>query len=64
MMQRLRTDTWRRVVKLSVPVGTAGLVKLVANGWVELQDSGQGTEARLTADGLDALRAKIPVTYT
>ena len=60
IMQRLRTDIWRRLGRVSVTVGEAGLATLVRNGWIERRGEGPTTELNLTAAGLEALRAKIP----
>jgi hypothetical protein len=58
LMQRLRTDAWRSLSTLSVAAGEGTLATLVRNGWIERR----GMELRLTAAGLEALRAKLPVS--
>jgi hypothetical protein len=60
VMQRLRTDEWRSPAKLNVAAGPGLLNTLLANGWIERRGQGPALELKLTAEGLDALRAKIP----
>jgi hypothetical protein len=56
LMQRLRTDAWRKLSTISVSAGDRLLASLVRNGWIERNEG----EIRLTVAGLDALRAKLP----
>jgi hypothetical protein len=56
LMQRLRTDAWRKLSTITVAAGDRLLASLVRNGWIERN----GGEIRLTASGLEALRAKLP----
>ncbi len=60
VMQRLRTDEWRKLAKLNVAAGPGLLNTLAVNGWIEKRGHGPALELKLTAAGLDALRAKIP----
>jgi hypothetical protein len=50
------------VPKLGVKVGGGLLKTLVANGWVEQRGQGPTLEIKLTAAGLEALRAKIKIS--
>jgi hypothetical protein len=60
ILQRLQTDVWRSFVALNVIVSDHLLKKMVANGWIESRRVGATLELKLTAEGLNALRAKIP----
>ena len=60
ILQSLRLDTWRSFVQLNVIVSDYLLKRLVANGWIESRRVGGTVELKLTAQGMDALRAKIP----
>jgi hypothetical protein len=61
LLQRLRTDRWRRLASVSVRVGETTFAGLVANGWIGQRGKGQDYQVRLTATGLKALRARLPV---
>jgi hypothetical protein len=61
-LQRLRTDHWRSLAELNIPVSKDLLNRLVINGWVEKHDQGRGFELKITSAGSDALKAKIPMT--
>ena len=56
VMQQLRTDKWRTLASLGGAAGEGTLKTLARNGWIERR----GVEIKLTASGLEALRAKIP----
>jgi hypothetical protein len=60
ILQRLRLDSWRSFVQLNLFVSDYLLKRLEANGWVESRRLAGTIELKLTAEGLDALRAKIP----
>jgi hypothetical protein len=60
LMQRLRTDQWRTVASLGSSAGEGALNTMARNGWIERNGEGQATEVRLTTEGLEALRAKLP----
>ena len=61
ILQRLRTDVWRSFAKLNIPASDGLLERLANNGWIERRRMSSELELKLTAAGLDALRAKIPV---
>jgi len=60
-LQQLRTDKWANFSKLRVPMGPPGLQRLSATGWIEQRGQGLALELKLTAAGLEALRAKVTV---
>ncbi len=59
VMQRLRTDNWRKMAELKISVGYRLLERLVENGWVERRDE-NGVELKMTGAGSEALKAPIP----
>ncbi len=63
VLQRLRTDVWRSFAKMNVVVGDKLLYRLISRGWVERRWEAGVLELKLTAEGLDALRAKIPEDF-
>jgi len=60
ILQRLRIDCWRSFTQLNLIVSDHLLKRMVANGWIERRRSGGTVELKLTAEGLGAMRAKIP----
>ena len=60
IMQRLRIDQWRSFSSLKVHVGNKILRRLEINGWIERRIEDQILELKLTFEGSEALRAKIP----
>jgi hypothetical protein len=60
ILQRLSTDQWRSFDSLKVHVGNKVLRNLEINGWIERRIEGQTLELKLTFEGLEALKAKIP----
>jgi hypothetical protein len=60
VLQRLRTDQWLSFAGLNIAAGAGLLKRLVSNGWMESRGQGRAFEVKLTAAGLDALKAKIP----
>ena len=61
VLQRLRSDGWRSFIQLNLIVSDHLLKRMIANGWIERRSMGGTEELKLTADGLGALRAKIPL---
>jgi hypothetical protein len=60
ILQRLRTDNWRRRTAITVSAGEPLFLGLLRQGWIERRGEGQAAELKLTPAGLEALRAKIP----
>lgn len=59
IMHHLRSGEWKFSMKLPVLASEYALDKMVANGWVERRGSRDKIEIRLTAAGLDALKAPV-----
>jgi hypothetical protein len=60
LLQRLRTGQWLSFAGLNIAAGAGLLKRLVSNGWIESRGHGRAFELKLTAAGLEALKAKIP----
>ncbi len=60
VLQRLRTDAWQSFASIKVTAGEKLLDGLAVKGWIERRGEGPALELKLTSEGLDALRAKIP----
>jgi hypothetical protein len=59
ILQHLRSSEWKFAAKLPVLASEYALDKMVANGWLERRGAREKTEIRLTAAGLEALKAPV-----
>jgi hypothetical protein len=59
IMQNLSLTDWKAVSHLPVPAGPAMLNRISGLGWIERRGMKPRTEIRLTASGLEAMRARV-----
>jgi hypothetical protein len=64
MLQRsvlhcLSITEWKVASRLPVQVGEIALTSMAQNGWIQLRGEKHNTEAKLTAAGEKAMRARI-----
>jgi DNA-binding MarR family transcriptional regulator len=59
MLDPLRSGEWKRALNLTVPVSAKSLDQMVSNGWIERRGEESQAEIRLTAIGLQALKAPL-----
>ena len=59
ILHHLRSGEWKFAAKLPVLASDYALGRMAASGWVERRGSRDKTEIRLTAAGLDALKAPV-----
>ena len=59
MLDPLRSGEWKLVNKLAVQISARSLEQMVANGWLERRGEGRAFELRLTAVGLQCLKAPL-----
>jgi hypothetical protein len=59
MLDPLRSGEWKQASKLPIQISARSLDQMVANGWLERRDEGSNVEIRLTAVGLQILKAPL-----
>jgi hypothetical protein len=59
VMQCLSLVEWKAVSQMPVPAGPAMLDRISDLGWIERRGMKPRTEIRLTASGLEAMRARV-----
>lgn len=59
VLDRLRSGEWKLIARMTIPVSSIALDRMVANGWVERRGEGNNVEIRITAEGLAALTALV-----
>ena len=59
ILHHLRSGEWKFATKLPVLASEYALEKMAASGWLERRGPRDKVEIRLTAAGLDALKAPV-----
>ena len=59
VQDRLRSGEWKFVFRMTIPVSSITLDRMIANGWIERRGEGNKVEIRITAEGLAALTAPV-----
>ena len=59
VVDHVRSGAWKRAAKLPVLASEYAVGRMVDNGWIERRGSHDELELRLTAAGLEALKAPV-----
>lgn len=63
VMQRLLLGEWKLVLTLGASIGPDRLTRLTSRGWIELRVFDGKQQIRITPQGLEAFKTKLPEYY-